>query len=268
MADMQPVTLSRYLKEKFPPTDQQAAVIGAEPGPLLVVAGAGAGKTETMAARVVWLVANGYVRPEDVLGLTFTRKAAQELGRRIRTRLEKLAANEQLVRHLDPSGGLAETLEVIAPTVSTYDAYAGDLIREYGLLVPVEPDARLITDAELHSIAWDVVSNHGGALLDGVDANPGVSTVVDTLLRLVANMGNDLMSPSRVREEAEAFIDNVAALPRGRAKEQYAKEVRGWIDKQRLRAAYTDLAEELSRELRERGVVTFCLLYTSPSPRD
>ena len=121
----------------------------------------------------------------------------------------------------------------------------------------MEPDARLITDAELHSIAWDVVSNHGGALLDGVDANPGVSTVVDTLLRLVANMGNDLMSPSRVREEAEAFIDNVAALPRGRAKEQYAKEVRGWIDKQRLRAAYTDLAEELSRELRERGVVTF-----------
>lgn len=257
MADMQPVTLSRYLKEKFPPTDQQAAVIGADPGPLLVVAGAGAGKTETMAARVVWLVANGYVRPEEVLGLTFTRKAAQELGRRIRTRLEKLAANEQLVRHLDPSGGLAETLEVIAPTVSTYDAFAGDLIREYGLLVPVEPDARLITDAELHSIAWDVVSNHGGALLDGVDANPGVSTVVDTLLRLVANMGNDLMPPSRVREEAEAFIDNVAALPRGRAKEQYAKEVRGWIDKQRLRAAYTDLAEELSRELRERGVVTF-----------
>ena len=54
-----PVLLSRYLGQQYPPTDQQAAVIGAEPGPLLVVAGAGAGKTETMAARVVWLVANG-----------------------------------------------------------------------------------------------------------------------------------------------------------------------------------------------------------------
>ena len=46
-----------------PPTDEQAAVIAAPPGPLVVVAGAGAGKTETMAARVVWLVANGYAEP-------------------------------------------------------------------------------------------------------------------------------------------------------------------------------------------------------------
>ena len=47
----------------LPPTDEQAAVIAAPPGPLVVIAGAGAGKTETMAARVVWLVANGYAHP-------------------------------------------------------------------------------------------------------------------------------------------------------------------------------------------------------------
>jgi hypothetical protein len=44
-----------------PPTPEQAAVIGAPVAPLLVVAGAGSGKTETMAARVLWLVANGHV---------------------------------------------------------------------------------------------------------------------------------------------------------------------------------------------------------------
>ena len=59
----------------FAPTEEQSAVIAAPPGPLVVIAGAGAGKTETMAARVVWLVANGYARPGEVLGLTFTRKA-------------------------------------------------------------------------------------------------------------------------------------------------------------------------------------------------
>ena len=47
----------------FTPTEEQAAVIAAPPGPLVVIAGAGAGKTETMAARVVWLVANGYAEP-------------------------------------------------------------------------------------------------------------------------------------------------------------------------------------------------------------
>src|ERR1700756_5242680 len=75
----------------FPPTAEQAAVIAAPPGPLVVIAGAGAGKTETMAARVVWLVANGYAEPGQVLGLTFTRKAAGQLLRRVRSRLARLS---------------------------------------------------------------------------------------------------------------------------------------------------------------------------------
>ena len=72
------------------PTPEQAAVIAAPLEPLAVVAGAGSGKSETMAARLVWLVANGMVRPERVLGLTFTRKAAGELGERVRARLDGL----------------------------------------------------------------------------------------------------------------------------------------------------------------------------------
>ena len=86
-----------------PPTDEQAAVIAAPARPALVVAGAGAGKTETMAARVVWLVATGQVLPEQVLGLTFTRKAAQQLGARVRSRLRRLAGSG-LLDELDPSG--------------------------------------------------------------------------------------------------------------------------------------------------------------------
>ncbi|BDZ38834.1 hypothetical protein GCM10025863_14480 [Microbacterium suwonense] len=72
------------------PTEEQQRVIQAPPEPALVVAGAGSGKTETMSGRVVWLVANGHVRADEVLGLTFTRKAAGELGERIGTRLETI----------------------------------------------------------------------------------------------------------------------------------------------------------------------------------
>ena len=84
----------------YAPTDEQAAVIAAPLGPLVVIAGAGAGKTETMAARVVWLVANGYARPGQVLGLTFTRKAAGQLLRRVRPRLARLAGAD-----LSPASG-------------------------------------------------------------------------------------------------------------------------------------------------------------------
>src|SRR2546421_10719170 len=85
------------------PTEEQAAVIEAPVEPALGVAGAGAGKTETMAARVVWLVANGLVTPERVLGLTFTRKAARQLADRVLARLRRLAGSGLLER-LDPTG--------------------------------------------------------------------------------------------------------------------------------------------------------------------
>ena len=126
------------------PTSEQAAVIAAPPGPTLVVAGAGAGKTETMAARVVWMVANRLVEPDQVLGLTFTRKAAQQLTIRIRTRLARLAGSP-LLRELDPTGELRTTIADADPEVGTYHSYAGRLLAEHGLLLPMEPSATLLT---------------------------------------------------------------------------------------------------------------------------
>ena len=69
----------------FEPSDEQWAAISAQLAtPMLVLAGAGSGKTAVMAARVLWAVGSGQVRPEQVLGLTFTNKAAGELGARVR----------------------------------------------------------------------------------------------------------------------------------------------------------------------------------------
>ncbi|WP_342319189.1 ATP-dependent helicase [Corynebacterium mayonis] len=255
---MSPKVLSSYLGQEHLPTQQQAEIIGAAPGPLLVVAGAGAGKTETMAARVVWLVANGFAAPDEVLGLTFTRKAARELHKRIRDRLAVLAANSDLVRRLDPSGRLARNLEVIAPQVSTYDSYAGELVREYGLLVPVEPDSRLITQAELYSIAHRVVSDYTGELLFDGGSNNAVSTIVGDLLHVVNALGNELTDPETVRQRTEVFLKEIEDLPKSpRTQGEYSKDLLGWMSKQRQRVAFLDVVEALRRELRERGVVTF-----------
>ncbi len=102
MSGVSPVALAVALGQ-FPPTDEQARVISAPLAPALVVAGAGSGKTETMAGRVVWLVANGLVSRDAILGLTFTRKAAGELSERIHARLQRLSELERrgLVPHLD-----------------------------------------------------------------------------------------------------------------------------------------------------------------------
>jgi DNA helicase-2/ATP-dependent DNA helicase PcrA len=101
---------ARQLAELFgspAPTDEQAAVIQAPLAPCVVIAGAGSGKTETMAARVVWLIANRMVAPDQVLGLTFTRKAAAELAGRVRHRLAQWRAIVEQTAH-DDTGYLAQ----------------------------------------------------------------------------------------------------------------------------------------------------------------
>ncbi|RNE48731.1 ATP-dependent helicase [Corynebacterium alimapuense] len=254
MRKTSPELLSKYLGQAHGPTRQQSAIIGDQPGPLLVVAGAGAGKTETMAARVVWLVANGLAEPDQILGLTFTRKAAQELGRRIRNRLETLAGIEA-IRDIDPSGKLAESLTTIAPTVSTYDAYAGQLIREHGLLVPVEPAGRLITKADLYAIAHQVVTDYRGVLTAG----QSVGSVTENLISLIDEMNNQVMTPEQIASETQDFLRLLEDMPKGPKQrvQDYTGTVQGWINKQKVRLDYLPLVEQLRAELSSRGMITF-----------
>ncbi len=90
------ITDPDQLKELLgiPFTPEQTACITAPPAPQVIVAGAGSGKTTVMAARVVWLVGTGQVAPEQVLGLTFTNKAAGELAERVRTALIKAGVTD------------------------------------------------------------------------------------------------------------------------------------------------------------------------------
>src|SRR5664280_2697510 len=75
-----------------PLTAEQLAAATAPLEPGVIVAGAGSGKTTVMAGRGVWLVATGQVEIEQVLGLTFTNKAAGELATRVRGALARAAA--------------------------------------------------------------------------------------------------------------------------------------------------------------------------------
>jgi DNA helicase II / ATP-dependent DNA helicase PcrA len=191
----------------FAPTEEQAAVIAAPPGPLVVIAGAGAGKTETMAARVVWLVANGYARPGEVLGLTFTRKAAGQLLRRVRTRLARLAG-----AGLVPGGSDIGDMADDPATVSTYHAFAGNLLREHGLLLPVEPDTRLLGETELWQLAFRVVCEHPEHL--DTDKTPAACTSM--VLRLAGQLAEHLVDTTELQDTHVELERLVHTLPAGR----------------------------------------------------
>uniref|UniRef100_UPI0007CD7AEE ATP-dependent helicase n=1 Tax=Rhodococcus gordoniae TaxID=223392 RepID=UPI0007CD7AEE len=238
---------------QLPPTTEQAAVIEAPPGPMLVVAGAGAGKTETMAARVVWLVANGIVEPEQVLGLTFTRKAAQQLTARIRARLAKLAGSA-LLRDLDPSGGLRARILGSEPEVSTYHAYAGRLLTEHGLLLPIEPSATLLSETELWQVAHRVVSSWDGEL--DTDRNP--ASVTEAVLALSGQLAEHLVEPDRLRAAHVELEQLVHTLPPGPGQRGApSKTLLGYLDTQHARLQLLPLVERLSETLRREGALDF-----------
>lgn len=235
------------------PTAEQAAVIAAPPGPMLVVAGAGAGKTETMAARVVWMVANRLVTPEEVLGLTFTRKAAQQLTARIRTRLARLAGS-RLLRDLDPTGELRATLTGAEPEISTYHSYAGRLLSEHGLLLPVEPSAALLTETQLWQLAHQVVRSWDGDL--ETDRSP--LTVTEAVLALSGQLAEHLVEPDELvhaHAELEKLVHTLPPGPRQRGGPN--KELLGILKAQRERVALLPLVRQLRETLYKRGALDF-----------
>jgi DNA helicase-2/ATP-dependent DNA helicase PcrA len=223
-----PADLAAAMGTPWQASDQQWAAITAPLAPAVVVAGAGSGKTTLMAARVVYLVLTGQVRPEQVLGLTFTTKAASELRTRIRQALTDAGA-------LDDTDPAAD--QVLEPTVATYNAYAASLLTDYGLRIGHEPDTRVITDAARYQLGARVVDRHTGEVVHLTD-HP--QTVIQNLLELDSAMSEHLVSPEDVRRvDAEALAGFRAAADAERAGKN--------------RVTYVDAVEKAANAIERRG---------------
>jgi DNA helicase II / ATP-dependent DNA helicase PcrA len=206
---LSPAEVAARIHEDYPPTAEQATAIAAPLRPRVVVAGAGSGKTQTMGLRVVWLVANGFVEPHRILGLTFTRKAAAELGERIRRMLRALRAEHERAPFL--TDAVAAGLHAGEPTVSTYHAYASALIGEHALRIGLEPSVRLISEALAWQYSAQVVETYNGSM-DAVDR--AVSSVTGDVLALAGELAEHLREPAEVRALTTLARAYLAALPR------------------------------------------------------
>ena len=153
-----------------PITSHQSSIISSGLEPAVVIAGAGSGKTETMSNRVLYLVANGFATPDQILGLTFTRKAAGELSVRIRKRLRQLSQLKEF-----------EHITSTSTVVTTYHSYAGKLLSEHAIRYGIDADADPLGEAAIWQIASDVVRNWSD---DSYRNDSEVSTVIKDLLGL------------------------------------------------------------------------------------
>ncbi|MFC7919265.1 UvrD-helicase domain-containing protein [Streptomyces cinereoruber] len=197
----------------IPFTPEQTACITAPLAPQVVVAGAGSGKTTVMAARVVWLVGTGQVAPEQVLGLTFTNKAAGELAERVRTALVRAGVTDPDV--IDPDNPPGE------PRISTYHAFAGQLLTDHGLRIGLEPTSRLLADATRYQLAARVLREAPGPYPALTRSFP---TLITDLLALDAELAEHLVPPDRLRAYDSDLLTALASARLSNAELRKAPE--------------------------------------------
>nr|WP_245354436.1 ATP-dependent DNA helicase [Brachybacterium sacelli] len=197
--------------EQPPPTAEQTAVIEAPLAPMLVVAGAGSGKTETMASRVVWLIANAIVEPRQVLGLTFTRKAAHELSARITARLGALAEALRTEGLTLPPGLERGGDELVGqrPLVHTYNGFALDLVREHALAVGIDPELTMMSTSATWQLAHEIVEGWD----DSLDLEASPATLTAALLSLTSSLADHLVTPEQLRTHLTEIRDHLAGIP-------------------------------------------------------
>jgi DNA helicase-2/ATP-dependent DNA helicase PcrA len=165
----------------FSPSAEQYAVIHHPLEPLRVAAGAGSGKTGTMALRLAHFVTNGSIEPEQALGITFTNKAAGELAERVRLAVPVAASEGREVE------------------ITTYHGFAHGLLAEFGPLVGVPRGVRIVTPGYTRQLIRDVIGAGPRPLLDLTQ--PG--RVADRVARLASTLGDHLRSAADLFSESD-----------------------------------------------------------------
>ncbi|MBN2113518.1 MAG: ATP-dependent helicase [Acidimicrobiia bacterium] len=155
------------------PTPEQRRVIAYPLQPLRVTAGAGTGKTTTMALRLAGLIQRRELEPEEALGITFTNKAAEELADRLREYLGDLATAGRQVE------------------VTTYHGFAHAVLSEFGPLVGIERGVGVITPGYTRQLLRDALGAAPRRVLDLTA--PGAR--VDDLAVLAGQLGDHLGDP-------------------------------------------------------------------------
>ncbi len=204
-------------------TDAQREAVTHDAGALLVVAGAGTGKTSVLTRRIAWLIATKRARPEEILALTFTDKAAAEMAERI----------DVLVPY-----GYADVW------VSTFHAFADRILREHALRLGLPPDFRVMTRSEQVLLLREHLFELPFARLRPL-GDP--TRFLDALAGVLSRAKDEDVDPAAYLASAAAMREAAAAAPEDEALAARAAE------QSEIAALYDAYAALCAR----RGVIDF-----------
>ncbi len=232
--DVGPAAAARALEGL---TEAQAAAVAHGDGPLLIVAGAGTGKTLVITRRIAWLIATRRARPSEILALTFTEKAAAEMEARV----------DLLVPY-----GFVDT------AISTFHAFGDRVLREQALEAALGPDFRVLSRPEQFIFLRDRLYE---LPLDRYRPAGDPTRYIDALISLFSRAKDEDISPEAYAAFSEEVVrqvpDRPAAGDQDEAAASHSELARAYATYQRLlrqagRADFGDLITLPLQLFRER----------------
>ncbi len=220
--------------------------------PTLVVAGAGSGKTELLSVRALWLVANGFARPEQILGLTFTKKAATELSKRIYESLLKLRDSSFWPEDLE--------FDFSPPQISTYNAFANQVFRDNCLALGYESDSTLISEATAFQLAREVCVRFGSDVSGTLsDLELNIDALVDKVIELSRALNDNGQTADSVQDQVFSTVSHISKLPKKEGEEVSSRfgYVDTIIEELKPTPLIAELAEIFQREKKARSMVDY-----------
>lgn len=163
---------------------QQKQAVTYANGPLLIIAGAGTGKTNVITYKIAWLIEQKLAKPDEILALTFTDKAAQEM--------------EERVDKLLPYG-------VFDMWISTFHSFCQRILENHALDVGLSPDYRLLNQTE----TWLLMrKNLYKFNLDYYRPRGNPSKFIHALLKLFSRLKDENITPEEYLKHAESLTSS------------------------------------------------------------
>ena len=201
----------------FALTTEQVEAVEAPASSQLLVAGAGTGKTTVMARRILHLVQSGQARPDQILGLTFTNKAAAHLKAKVR---EELGADADV-------------------TVGTYHSFGASVVADHALELDLHPDTRILNRAQAWQLLYGVFDEFRFQRRKTMQPQG----LLDFALTLASRCADHLVPIEVVAEDCERIIAGTAT-----------QKIR---DTALMRLELCQVVEAYGRRKRERHLLDF-----------
>lgn len=180
--------------------EEQLEAVMHKNGPVLIIAGAGTGKTCVITQRIAYIIEQGWAEPDEILALTFTEKAAGEM--------------EERVDRLLPMGYLDLW-------ISTFHGFGERILKEYGTEIGLSSDFKLLNEFE----QWALVrKNLDKFSLEYYNPLGNPTKFIQALIKHFSRLKDEDISPKQYLEYAEELKQNLDSMLSGAKKKTRAKK--------------------------------------------